>query len=338
MDLEGCVSQALAQLSESQQQDFASDPHGLLTRQLGLTIRAVEQLGRSRAEGGACDGVSFLEDGVILYAPTQNSRRENFTLAHELGHWLVDKAPGIYDWLADQDAPGKLLETVCDRVAGRLLLREDLVTQQVGTGPVKAQHLMELYSASQASRPVCAIALAARLFGLGAVVIVDRSERAVTHASVNPDPERGWPTVYPWPGQRLIDSHPLLQLRPGFTSTRRQTWRMPWNTEADYYIDASADAKRVIAVFSASDLWGAERFHPKDDRDFDRRPVLRGSCCGKTFERRGYPCPSCNTAFCPDCGNCRCERDAMIEVRCQRCFLQYQPHLVVAGLCVECRS
>jgi len=64
-----------------------------------LTVRAVDHLDDARADGGVCDGVSYLNDGVILYRSTGN-RRENFTLAHELGHWLVDQADATLRKLA----------------------------------------------------------------------------------------------------------------------------------------------------------------------------------------------------------------------------------------------
>jgi Zn-dependent peptidase ImmA (M78 family) len=338
MDLDGSVEQALALLSDDVRARFAADPAGVMRADIGLTVTPVEDLSNGRSDGGACDGVSYLQDGVVLYAPTPQSRRENFTLAHELGHWLVEKATGIYDWLANQDEPARLLETVCDRVAQRLLLPETAVDAVVGAGPVHAQHLLDLYAKTEASRPVCAIALARRLLGLGAIALISRYTRKVTHASVKPDPERGWPTVFPWRGQELSDTHPLLALPNGGTTTRRMSWRTPWKTQADFYIDAIGDARRVVVVFVGADIWGIDRFHPDIDREYDTRPLLPVHCCGTSSQVRGYPCPDCSQPSCPRCGHCRCERQAKQEVRCNGCFLQFLPHLVIGGLCQECRS
>ena len=231
MNPEGCAEQALSLLTDDVRARFAGNPMAVLRDDLDLTVTAVEHLANARDDGGACDGVSFLQDGVILYAPTPWSRRENFTLAHELGHWLTEKAPDIYDWIADQDEPGRLLETVCDRIAQRLLLPEAAAIAVIGSGPIRAQHLIDLYDTTQASRPVCAIALAKHLPGLGAIAIIDRHTGAVTHASVKPDPEQGWPTVFPWRGQQLNDGHPLLGLPPGAATARRLAWRTPWGTQ-----------------------------------------------------------------------------------------------------------
>ncbi len=338
MTLDWCVQQALTFLEDDVQARFAADPLGVLRTDLGMTVTAVQHLAEMRDDGGACDGVSFLQDDVILYASTPESRRENFTLAHELGHWLVDGTPAIYDWLADQDDPGRLLETACDRIAQALLLPDSVVRAVVGRGPVVAQHFLDLYEASHASRPVCAIALARQLPGLGAVVIVDRYTRLISHASVKPDPERGWPKVFPWRGQHLDDNHPLLRQPAGVSTARRMPWRMKWGTQADFYVDAIADERRVYGFFSEADLWAVETFHAPIDREYDKRVVLTGSCCGAEFERRGYPCPDCGQAFCPRCQACRCDRDAKREVMCSHCFVRFLPHLVVNNLCVECRS
>src|SRR5690606_684707 len=93
---------------------FAVDPLTTMRLDLGLTVSPADHLSEKRADGGACDGLSFPKDGVILYAPTRNSRRENFTLAHELGHWLIEQVPAVFDWLFEQQAPEKVLETLCD--------------------------------------------------------------------------------------------------------------------------------------------------------------------------------------------------------------------------------
>lgn len=245
MKIEDCVTRALKQLNDTARASFADAPITTMEGDLGLVVRPVESLTRNRTEGGICDGVSFLQDGVVLYAPTAASKRENFTLAHELGHWLVDKAPGVYDWIADQEEPGPILEIVCDRVAQRLLIPDRVALNVIGTGPPSARHLMDLHEGTHASRPVCAISIAKQLPGLGAVVLIDRYTYAVTHASIDPHPELGWPKVFPWPGQHLGESHPLLVLAPGESTTRRLTWRTPWGSQADFYVDAISEDNRV---------------------------------------------------------------------------------------------
>jgi hypothetical protein len=335
--VDSCAELALEQLPQGLAARFAESPNTTLCDDLGLTVRPVDHLDRIREDGGLCDGVSYLSDGVILYRRTGN-RRENFTLAHELGHWLVDQGDEVYDWLAEQTEPAKLLETVCDRIAQKLLLPAATVAQVVGGGPVSARHVAELVEATKASRPACAIALASRLSGLGAVVIIDKPTEQVAYASVQPDPEQGWPKVFPWPGQSVPAGHPFKRLQDAATLTRQTFWQTQWGARADYYVDAVADRRRIVAVFSATDVWGAERLHIDAPREFDDRPEWEIRCCGQTRTVRGYPCPDCGEPFCPSCQRCRCDRRARSEVTCSRCFLSYQAHLVVDGLCEECRA
>lgn len=336
--VDNCADLALTQLPDDVRERFAQDPNATITNDLGLTVTPVTQLRDTRTDGGTCDGTTFLDDDVILYAETPGSRRENFTLAHEVGHWLIDHDDDIYSWLADQPEPGKMLETVCDLIAQRLLLHHNTISQLIGSGPLRATHIVELFNASAASRPVAAIALADHLPAAGAVAIIDRGTATVTTASIKPDPAHGWPRVFPWPGQRLRDTDPLLQLQAGQSTTRRGKWRTPWGAEGTFYLDACVDDRRVYLVLSTTDLWDAERFHTPQRQVFDTRPALTVTCCGQTTIRRGYPCDNCDEPYCPLCGLCRCQRREAKEQICSSCFLATAPHLLHDGVCADCRT
>lgn len=349
---EACVSAALAIIDSTARDKFALDPLSTMRRDLQLKVTAADHLAVQRADGGVCDGLSFLNEGVILYAPTDNSRRENFTLAHELGHWLVVQVPEIFDWLSEQPAPRQLLETMCDQIGQRLLVGDAAITAVLGSRPIGAQHVIDLYNATQASIPACAIAMASRLPSLGAVVVVDidrnnPDERAVVrYASVSPDPAQGWPKVYPWPGQAVPPGHPLqiLLSQPRTASAPRTLqqssfWSTPWGERAPFYLDAVAvSSRRAIGVFADTDLWGAEKFHPAERRDFDQRPEQEITCCAQTRKVRGYPHAPCGQIHCPTCGKCPCDRHDDELILCSgSCFLMFRPNLLVDGLCEDCR-
>ncbi|MEV0048856.1 hypothetical protein AB0H60_36080 [Nocardia rhamnosiphila] len=269
--------------------------------------------------------------------PTPTSRRENFTLGHELGHWLIEQSDEVMEWILVQDNPDEVAETVCDRVAQRLLLPSESIDSVVAGTPIQASHVNELLSLTQASRPVCAIAIANRLPHVGAVALIDRATGEVLFASIRADPEEGWPMVVPWKGQSLPAGHRLSGLAAGASVTGKMFWQDRWGRRADYYIDAVSDRQRVTAVLSDIDLWDSETLHLDAARDFDRRPTSTVHCCGTSQTVRGYPCPKCNEMFCPDCGHCRCDRIAAREQRCNSCYLSFQPQLLAGGLCEECR-
>lgn len=337
MKLGPWIERAVKILAPAVQEQFVLDPSEALTAGLHLSVRAVDSLSSSRGDGGFCDGMSFLDDGVILYAPTPNSRRQNFTLAHELGHWIVERDQGLFDWIADQSDPAALLETVCDQIAQRLLLPDALVAEVVGADLVRAHHVQDLFDNSQASYQACAIAISRRIRGLGAVVLVDRFDGQVAHASIQPEPDDGWPVVYPWRGQTLPDAHALRQSAPGAAFTRRITWRDSWGRTADFYADAIADDRRIIAVLAGHDIWRVDPGYMIQPREFDTRPLLTVFCCGQSRTFRGYPCPSCGRGFCPTCKNCQCDRAAKTEETCGNCWMLFQRHLLVDGLCESCR-
>ncbi|MBF6558267.1 MAG: hypothetical protein IVW52_19370 [Acidimicrobiales bacterium] len=70
--------------------DIATDPRGATEEHLGLRVVEQGTLGE-RGNGGWCDGLSILDEGVIFFAPTVNSKRANFTLCHEVAHYLVEE-------------------------------------------------------------------------------------------------------------------------------------------------------------------------------------------------------------------------------------------------------
>lgn len=341
--LEDCVAPALGTLDPGARSRFRTDPLLTMRTDLGLKVQEADHLAESRADGAACDGLSFLKDGVVLYAPTHQSRRKNFTLAHELGHWLVNQIPQLFDWLSVQPNPKRALETLCDHIAQQLLLGDGTISAVVGSGPIRAQHVLDLYASSQASMPACTIALATRLPGLVAVVLVDRDpeddEPVVRYASIRPDPVRGWPKVYPWPGQKVPAAHPLKFITNAAPVQRRTYWATSWGETANFYMDAVAVSnRRAIGVLADTDLWGAERFHPETRRDYDERPEQEVICCGQIRIARGYPCQECGQVHCPNCGKCRCDRQNAALVPCAgNCFLSYKPNLLVNGLCEDCR-
>lgn len=304
---------------------------------LGLSVVEAPHLAQERGDGGACDGMSFLDDKVLLYAPTPYNRRENFTISHEIGHWLIDQVDEIFDWLLEQEDAAKVHETLCDKIARRLLLDEATITAVIGAGPLEVAHIKALYNATNASVPACMIALSEHLTCVGAIAAIDPDTWTVTDASVHPDLMRGWPVVTPWPGQQVPDIHPLRNLTLGNTLQRRSFWKTSWGQREEFYIDAIHEPRRILVVFAADDLWHTEVFHAPTERSFDERPERTTTCCGQTRTVRGYPCATCNEGYCRECGKCRCDRRASAESKCQgRCGLIYLPHLLHDGYCDDC--
>ncbi len=187
---------------------IANDPRRAIEEHLGLRVVEQGTLGE-RGNGGWCDGLSILDEGVIFFAPTVNSKRANFTLCHEVAHYLVEEHTDseTLDWVADQADPDQVIEHVCDLVASRLLVPDAMVAavlEDVGPG---GPAVAELFAQSEASREVCAIALADRLGCDGFIALINRDEDVVTFAS---RAHEGRP--YPPRRAAVPSGHPLLRL------------------------------------------------------------------------------------------------------------------------------
>ena len=327
----------LGQIAATDREALTADPKRALTERFGLRVREQAELAQRRDAGGWCDGISFLDDGVILYAPSPFSRRENFTLTHELGHKLTEEDDDALDWLADRDQPGRDLEQLCDLIAAGLLLPEALVIRVLNRRAPEAAHIRALYEASAASEVVCAIALAQRLPCQGAVVIMDIGSSTVSYASVASPEDDGWPLAYPWPKQEIPAHHRLARLDADQAVREKSWWATPWGERQNYYLDAIAGSRRVHAVLAVRDLWQVTRFHT-DTSETAGRPAYHLDCpCGYQGTARGYPCSDCGQPYCPSCKECQCPRRNAAFIVCQKCFVSVARADIVDGRCSDCR-
>ncbi|HUY48404.1 MAG TPA: ImmA/IrrE family metallo-endopeptidase [Streptosporangiaceae bacterium] len=334
--LERHARRILGRLTQEDREAVAANPKQALTACFGLRVREQSALAHRRGAGGWCDGISFLDDGVIVYAPSPFSRRENFTLGHELGHKLTEDDDDALNWIADHDDPGRELERLCDRIAAELLLPAALVTQVLDHQAPAAAHVRAIYEASAASEVVCAIALAQRLPCQGAVIIMDTGSSTVTYASVSSPEDDGWPLAYPWPGQEILAHHRLPRLRAGEAMREKSWWATPWGEKQEYYLNAIAGSRRVHAVLAVRDLWEVSRFHT-DKPETAGRPARHLDCpCGYHGTARGFPCSDCGQPYCPSCKECQCPRRNAALVVCRRCWVSVPKAEIVDGLCSSC--
>jgi Zn-dependent peptidase ImmA (M78 family) len=323
----------VAAIEDQQRAVIATDPIAGI-ESLGYTVVAEPALTSKRGAGGWCDGMSFAEHNTVMYAPTPGSKKENFTLLHEVGHILVEQDDDALIWIADRDNPDVELERLCEEIAAALVVPEDLLKEVVGTGPLTGEDLKTLVARSAASGPACAIALSSRLSS-GAVVIIDRVEAHVIHSALRGEEL----TVYPWKDNEVPPGHPLLSLEPGSGTTSKSYWTDKWGRRQEYYLSAVATEKRIYAILSISDLWGVDRFHggqaPPEKSNAPRRTVR--CACGYSGMAAGWPCETCGHQYCPKCGDCDCARRARAQQPCSVCFCNAPPVDLKDGVCSNCR-
>ena len=324
MTLKLHASRLVAAIPNSIRHALAVDAEDALTRLLGIHVAPVLQPNTSRGAGGWCDGLSLSTDRIICYAPTPGSRRQNFTLLHELGHLRVSEDDDALNWLADRADPSIDLERLCDAIAAEILLPASTVTRVLSGNAPAPGHLQQLYTASRASEEVCAIALAAHLPARGAIALIQRRSATIAFAAAS-----GWPPL-PMPrGLALPPGHPLRDLgtRQRWSGWTTPDLRLAFNelpatakrSSSSFPLtqllrtQAEAGPRRTTAVLLAitkpgetgkyGPLAASEPVHTKANAP---REQLVCPVCGHTGIREHYPCPECGVPPCPACGRCPC--------------------------------
>jgi hypothetical protein len=323
----------VAALEQDVREDIAADPRSAIEVHFQLTVMAATSFAE-RGAGGWCDGMSETKSGIILYRTTAG-RRENFTLAHELAHHLIDEDDDCPSWLGDQPEPLRQLEEVCDQIAAHLLISTDAMSNALNAAPPSAETITALYSTTVASRTACVIAVANRLPCEGFVCIVDPEDPGRVFAGAR----AGGTRPYAWKGDAIPDAHPLNRLPPP-AATR--AWWENWRGERrEFYMTTAAVDGYTCAVFTETDFWDIEKFHGYEPVEVDRGNDALITClsCGYNGKTRWWPCPQCNVPNCPKCGECDCGRRERSVKRgqCQRCFAVVRVHLLIGGLCDGCR-
>lgn len=330
MTVATCAQKALARISAPVREDLAHGLANAIRDHFGLRVQHADAFGE-RGDGGWCDGVSIIDSGVILYRPTA-SRRENFTLMHELGHHLVENNGECLSWIADQPDPSRVLEQVCDQIAADLLIATTDIDGALTGGPPDATAVIHLFENTEASRSACAIAIARKLPCDGFVVLLEEGTTDVFFAARARDTR-----PYAWRGDTIPTGHPLRQQPP--PTRARAWWPRPNGVERrEYYLSTVTDGGWTVAVFAEDDLFDVTALHlPQpvvEDKGYDGSVTCP---CGYSGPTRWWPCSECGQSQCPSCGECACAHRARQRVQCQQCFASVMPHLLEGGLCDACR-
>lgn len=332
MTLLGWAERLVEAITDEAQADLAKIQASAIESHFGLRVVASTSFA-SRGEGGGCDGVSIIKDGIILYRPTE-TRRENFTLLHELAHHLIAQDEDCMSWLADQPDPRRQREQLCDLVAAKLLVPVQDVDAALAGGRPSADAVVRLFMDTEASRTACAVAIAQRLPCDGFVALIEEGSDEVFAAARVRDTR-----PYAWKGDKLAPGH---QLRQSPLPTRTLTWwPYPGGTERrEYFMSCCVENGWVFAVFAENNLWDVPGFHIPQEVEPDRGYTGNVTCpCGYSGPTRWWPCDKCGVSLCPKCQECDCDRRARREkfTPCSNCMTSVRDHLLEDGLCPGCR-
>jgi hypothetical protein len=318
---------------------LAIDPHGALS-EMGLTV--VEMSRVATSEACSVDGAYFSETygpkPAIGYVRTPGSRRENFTLLHELAHHLVRLDDALLSSLADEgDDRDTIEERICDAFAGRLLIPEEVVKGVLGGRRPEAKDVRRLFNACLGSREACAVRLAERIRCEGYVALLDRGSNTVRFASTSPETSHAWGR-----GSPLPSGHPAW--RAGGTETFRGEGEVVWRSgyRRNLWLDAIEDGPVVVAVFAADRYWPASGLGILSDPSQTRAtPILfTGTCrhCGASVWGT-RTCDKCGDVTCRSCGRCGCGAATPLVKVCTQCHMKKGKAQFPAGssVCRDCQ-
>jgi hypothetical protein len=321
MTLKQHASRLAGAIPEDLRRALSADPETALSGLPGIRVMTVPQLRDARGAGGWCDGLSFMNDGLICYAPSPRSRRQNFTLLHEFAHLCVDGDDDALDWLADRADPSADLERLCDAIAAEILIPARVVARLLGGSSPEPDHLRQLYAASSASEEVCAIALASRIPVRGAVLLIRRDNATVTFTASTGYPILGIPRDLSVPPRHPLRDLGTRQRWAGWTTpdlrmaltdlpTKASVRRIPDKPFLRAHAEAGLRRITVILMDIASPGGPADdRFRRAGECQLDAARVpepIACPACGQASAHSSYPCEECGAPPCHACGRCRC--------------------------------
>lgn len=318
-------------------EQLAVDPARAMYEHFGLTVQPSNTLSQ-RGSGGWCDGLSFRRHNEVLYAPSPFSKRMYFTLLHELGHKLTDEEadPQILDWLGELPDERRVVEQVCDLVAGRLLVPDGTIVGVLEGGRPTGLALAQLHKITNASREACAVALARHLGCPGFIAVI--RDDTVTFTARTGDPQPA-----PWRDVPVPSSHPLRSLQHDAIQAMESWWPDFSGKRHRYYQQAFREGPWAYAVFAENDLWSVARLHlPGEERRPQDRDRVDFKCtnCGLARRTRTFVCNRCGGPACPECEYCQaCDpTDNLPRAMCKRCFITVLSHLLDSeGRCPDCQ-
>ena len=304
---------------------LADDPIATIESLFDLTVDLSDDI---PDKPSSVPGHYYPRKARIVIERALSDGRTRFTALHELAHHLIRQHDALSLELKGPPPKSALEEAICDSFAGRVLIPDELVDQVIPeTGPT-ASDVVALWQAGTASRSAAAVRAAEHLGASGHVMIASTDGVAQFTAT------RGIEYVVA-PGAQ---QHNGVVRRAGKFGRGQGTDHVTYrtgNASEEFHVDAVREGDYVFAVFTTGHAsW--ERLHILQDRGFTPDEVVCPHCHHSFEAWRKHA--DCWEPECPSCGRCGCHRrQATEESVCSRCFCLVAAHLIVEGVCDDCR-
>lgn len=276
------------------------------------------------------------EPPTLVFAESMSTRRQRFTLLHELGHHIQSTDVGLGSALMQVEDSEEFEDAACDAFAAEILLPSALVGQIARHGPT-VESAVNLFRSSKASRAAICVRLAKELKSPGIIAVLDSDGSvnfAASRGQIFPPARGSDQSENPLVAAALADSYPgrviqrddsLIHYSTGHTSNRLYG-QISW-----------CDGLYVAVMVEYGASW--KSFSPPQDGTASSSGSSSWEdcdTCGSNFVIT-KTCSRCRDPRCPQ-GHCGCTRAA--ERLCEQCFLLKLPAQFrgVSKVCIECST
>lgn len=296
----------------------------------GLEVRDVPD----DRSGGGCSvsGAYFTGTPAVLAVATSASlARREFTGLHELGHHLQQTVVELMDvLLAEPDGGAALEDAACDAFAADILLPDTLADRHITALGPTADAAVALWRVSNASRMAACVKASERLPAPGHILLLDRDGILAFGAS------HGLPPLRRGSDQSQV---PVLRTALSGQGHAEGRGRLAYRDGAvageELYLQTAVMDGYVLAV-AVTDLAPWKSFAPSVRHNGPEPADYTCAHCGEDFVSFARVCTRCESAPCPDCGRCGCDRKVP-ERQCTACFVVH-PAAMFDGASSRCRD
>jgi hypothetical protein len=252
---------------------------------------------------------------TLVVAESASTRRQQFTLLHELGHHLQQTDDQLGEAIFDSEDTEAFEDAACDAFAARVLIPDTLVAKAVSASGPTIQSALDLYSQTNASRAAICVRLASELKSPGVFMVVAPEGTVSFAASAG--------GIFPPAKGSKQRQNPLLKTaleepysKEIFARNDATIWYSTGHSSNRFYSQAAWCGDFLIAVMVEYGAAWKAFSPPQENSGHSIREVW--DRCGECDIRISFACKKCGEGRCAN-GHCAClyARDKL----CQECFI-----------------
>lgn len=322
LDARAIAAKIIAECTTVNFAALSDDPFGTLLRSVEIAVEIEAGLKDTGCGGGGY----YRPSPPTIHLHPATSRRDNFTLLHELGHHLQQTHDqwgfALIDMIDGERR--KIEERVSDQFAAQVLMPVD-DSDRHATSLHPADVMAGIFARSGASRSA-ALQRVREMLPHGArwlLAVADLDGVVSTSATTYDDPQP--PKDFGQDGFRRVAQEAMD------SAVRRE-----FHEGIEYRTGAVLDGMRVEAALDHEERYVFLALGPTTANGAGTWTFPAQECtnpvCEKTFQAKSSSgrCESCQDFKCPYCHRCACTAPVP-PTKCGTCFLPYTPAEMASG-------